>query len=99
MNTICRLWRGDLALEEAFWKWAVAGGLTVNIASSATFLLLMTAGQIVPAILIGYGLSLPYNLIASVGVWRSADRHEGDRRWAELARAITVTGMILLSIT
>jgi hypothetical protein len=35
----------------------------------------------------------------TVGVWRSAERYTGYKRWAELAKIATVIGMVLLSIT
>ena len=41
---------------------------------------------------------VPYNVIVLVGVWRSAGRFSGERQWADLARIVTVIGMILLSI-
>ncbi len=99
MNHLRRLWRGELPLQAAFWNWAVLGGLIINLASSAAFLLLMTADQLIGALIVGYGLSLPYNILVSVGVWRSADRYDGDRRWADLAKLVTAAGMILLSVT
>ncbi len=42
---------------------------------------------------------MPYNVIVSVGVWRSAERYAGERRWAELARTVTIIGMVLLGVT
>lgn len=99
MNQIILLWRGEMNLQTAFWNWAVFGGLIINVVSSGLFLLLAVNDRIVAAIIVGYGCSLPYNLLACVGVWRSADRYSGDQRWAELAKIITVIGMILLSIT
>lgn len=99
MKHLRHLWRGDLPLQNAFWNWAVLGGLIVNLASSAAFLLLMTADQLIAALIVGYGFSLPYNILASVGVWRSADRYDGERRWADLAKLVTAAGMILLSVT
>ena len=38
------------------------------------------------------------NLFVTVGVWRSADRHP-DRVWAEAARIVTLSAMIVLSVT
>ncbi len=99
MKQVRCLWRGELALEAAFWNWAVVGGLIVNVATSAAFLFFVTADRVVLALIAGYTVSLPYNLLVSVGVWRAADRYEGDRSWAELARSITVAGAILLSVT
>ena len=92
------LWRGDLPLSEAFWTWALVGGIAVNMITSVLFLLLMLADQPMLALLVGYGLSLPYNIIVVVGVWQSAARYRGDQRLATLARILTVGGMGLLSL-
>ena len=45
------------------------------------------------------GLSVPYNIVALVGVWRAADRYEGDQALADLLRIVTLVGMILLTVT
>jgi hypothetical protein len=42
---------------------------------------------------------MPYNIVVMVGVWRSFGRYQGERRWADLARIVTVAGMVLLSVT
>jgi hypothetical protein len=99
MNAVRRLWTGELPLQQAFWNWAVAGGIVVNLATSVLFLVLIMGDRIVAALFVGYVLSVPYNVVAAVGVWRSAGRYEGERRWADLARIVTVAGMILLSVT
>lgn len=99
MNSLCRLWRGELALGRAFWRWAVFGGLFVNAASSLLFLFLIMNGRPVSAFIAGYAPSIPYNIIVSVGVWRSAGHYPGERRWADLARAVTIIGMVLASLT
>ena len=99
LNPLQRLWRGDLSLKDAFWNWAVTGGLLVNIASSILFLVLIMADHPIAALITGYALSIPYNIIVLVGVWRSADRYDGDRQWASLARIVTVIGVVVLSLT
>ena len=99
MKHLGRLWRGELTLDDAFWTWAVIGGLIVNGLSSAGFVYLVMAEQQVAALIVGYVFSIPYNVIVAVGVWRSAEHHEGDQRWAEIARIGTAVGMILLSVT
>ena len=55
--------------------------------------------QLVLALIVGYLPSVPYNVIAAVGVWRSAERYRGERQWAAAAQIITVAGMIILSLT
>ena len=99
MTNLYRLWRGELALGPAFWIWAVIGGLAVNTASSALFLVLIANGRPIAAFIAGYAPAIPYNIIASVGVWRSAGHYPGDRHWADLARVVTIIGMVLLSVT
>ncbi len=99
MTALGRLWRGELELATAFWNWAVFGGLIVNVSSSALFLFLIVNGRPISAILAGYAFSIPYNIIASIGVWRSAAHHPGDRNWANFARIVTIIGMVLLSVT
>ena len=99
MRHLRRLWAGELELDNAFWNWAVIGGLIVNLSSSAAFVYLIMAGQPIAALIAGYALSLPYNALVTVGVWRSAERYKGERRFADMARAVTVIGMVLLSIT
>ncbi len=99
MNSLRRLWRGELALADAFWTWAVLGGLAINVATSALLLFLILADRPISAFIVGYAPSVPYNVIVSVGVWRSAERYAGERRWADLARIVTIIGMVLLSVT
>jgi hypothetical protein len=99
VKALRRLWNGDLPLQQAFWNWAVAGGIVVNLLTSVLFLVLIMGDRLVAAFVVGYALSVPYNIVATVGVWRSAGRYEGERRWADLARIVTVAGMILLSVT
>ncbi len=99
MKSLCRLCRGELALPDAFWNWAVFGVVAINVASSALFLFLIMADRPISAFIAGYALSVPYNVVVSVGVWRSAELYAGERRWADLARIVTIIGMVLLSVT
>ena len=99
MVALRRLWRGDLPLPQAFWNWAVIGGIAVNGLTSILFLILIMNDQIVTAFIVGYALSVPYNIVVTVGVWRSAGRYEGERRWADIARIVTVAVMTVLSLT
>lgn len=99
MRKLRSLWFGELPLGEAFWTWAIGVGLSVNVATSASFLAMMAADRPWAALFFGYGLSVPYNIIATVGVWRSADRHPGPTGHADLVRAVTVIVMLLLTLT
>lgn len=96
MGRLRALWRGDLPLGEAFWTWAVLGGLLVNVPTSIAFLALVSADLPVLALIVGKGLSLPYNLLATVGVWRSAARSPAG---ADLCRGAVLVLMAALSLT
>jgi hypothetical protein len=99
MDRLGALWRGEMRLGEAFWTWAVLGGLFVNVSTSVVFLILITQDRPVMALIAGYGISLPYNLLALVGVWRSAARHDGPALEADLARGASAVLMAVLSAT
>ena len=71
----------------------------VNLTTSALFLALITADRPWAALFVGYVLSVPYNVLAVVGVWRSAARYQGSAGHAELARIATVIVILLLSVT
>jgi hypothetical protein len=99
MGRLHDLWQGRVALRDAFWTWALSVGLGVNVVTSLAFLGLMTQDMPVIALLIGYGVSLPYNVLAVVGVWRAAARYEGPAFHADLARGLTLAVMAILSFT
>ena len=99
MTKMRSLWSGELPLDEAFWTWAIGICLLVNLTSSVLFLALITIDRPWSALFVGYALSVPYNLLAGVGVWRSAARYQGPASHADLARIATVIVMLLLSVT
>lgn len=71
----------------------------MNLSTSALFLVLIMHRQPIAALIVGYVLSVPYNVAVTVGVWRSAARHPGSRRWADFTRFATAIGMTVLSLT
>jgi hypothetical protein len=99
MTKLRALWAGELPLGEAFWTFAIGIGLLVNLSTSALFLALITLDRPWSALFVGYVLSVPYNVVALVGVWRSAARHQGKTLYADLARIVTPVLMLLLSLT
>ena len=99
MTRLLALWRGDLPLGDALWTWTVFGGILVNLSTSIAFFALITVDLPWPALIVGYGLSIPYNVAAVVGVWKSAARHDGPQSQANLARAVSLVLMAVLSLT
>ena len=99
MAELRRLWSGELPLAQAFWVYAAFGGVAVNLVTSVLFLVLVSLDWPFSALVAGYGVSVPYNVVATVGVWRAAGNHTGDRTHADLARFVTLIGMALLTVT
>lgn len=99
MSKLRSLWLGEVPLGEAFWTWAMGVGLMVNIVTSGLFLAMVMHDRPWAALLLGYVLSVPYNVLATVGVWRSAARYEGPAAHADLARIAVATAMLLLTVT
>ena len=56
-------------------------------------------GEPIAALIVGYALSVPYNILATVGVWRAAAHYAGPQHWAQAARLATLVGMAVLSVT
>lgn len=96
---IARLWRGEIALHDTFWRHVVLYALLVNIATSVGFMALITSNQAVLALLVGYGCSIPYNLFVLIALWRSAENYDGDSSTAEFMRVAGTFWIGLLSIT
>jgi hypothetical protein len=98
MKKLRALWSGELPLGEAFWTFAIGIALLVNLTTSALFLALITFDRPWAALIVGHVLSVPYNVVALVGVWRSANRYQGAAALANLARIVTVVALLLLSL-
>jgi hypothetical protein len=99
MAKLRALWSGDLPLGDAFWTYAVSIGLVLNLVTTLLFLALLSWDRPIAALFVGYAFTVPYNIVALVGVWRSAARYEGERIHADLARIVTLVGMVLLTVT
>lgn len=94
-----RLWRGEIPLADAFSTWAVTIGFIVNAATSVACYALLIADRPIEALIVGYLLSVPFNVIATVGVLRSARRDDADPALARFVRVVIVPVMLLLSLT
>ena len=98
INLMGQLWRGDLPLSQAFWRFGVLFGIAINLALSALALLAhVVFGSIVLTGIIHFA-AVPYNALVFAGVWRSADRHTGPSWEAGLAKAAIVAIFVALLI-
>lgn len=98
METLRRLWTGEVPLARAFWEYAVVYGFVLNLFTTiASFALLTTDAPTI----FGLGLFLlpmPYNLFMLVAVWRAAARYAGPLHWASFARVAVVLWVLLVTL-
>ena len=99
MTGVAALWRGDVPLSQAFWNWFVFIGLPLNLTTSVLFLALISIERPIAALVVGYALSVPYNILVAVGVWRAAGRPGVPPGLRTLARAVTIAGVVVFSLT
>ncbi|MBP0464605.1 hypothetical protein J5Y09_11865 [Roseomonas sp. PWR1] len=99
MRAVARFWRGEVPLGESFWRWGVLGGIALNLWCGMGALWLHMAERSLAGFILGHAVPLPYNLLATVGIWRAAGRPDADPRWAGPARAAAVLGMAVMSLT
>jgi hypothetical protein len=92
-----RLWRGRLPLWDAFWTYYVLGqvlayfiGTFIAAESSSLF---SEEHALLPMILFGMIAPIPYQVLACVGVWRSAS---GRGVLGLLARLVVVVQLIAM---
>ncbi len=88
MNTLRRLWNGDLSLPVAFWFGGVAV-LVVVMFVLPNFLLALGGAAATESVFISIAVAIlacGYQSLATVGAWRSAGRYAGPKVWALLAR-------------
>jgi hypothetical protein len=89
---LAQLWRGELPLARALIGYALIYGLAVNLLISGVALVayIMTSSSVLLMLL--HFAAVPYNILASVGAWRSIDRLKGRPELAAVAR-ISVVGI------
>jgi hypothetical protein len=98
-ETIKALWTGLIPMPVSFWRYAVLWGLIINFTTSLLTVITVLADAPVWLLVPVHLLPTPYNILVVVGVWRSAAHYEGPRKWADLARFVTIAGMTILTAT
>ncbi len=91
------LWAGERPLRHVFWRYAVGYGLLVNLVTTLALLAVLLNDTSLVLAVLAFALPIPYNVFVAVAVWRSADRYQGSKTWADLARVATVIWMVVLS--
>lgn len=89
-----QLWRGQLPLREAFWRYLITYDLILNLgATIATLTAILAEAPIALAIAL-HLLPLPYSLLAGIGTWRSTERYEGNPSLANAAKTAIIIWIV-----
>jgi hypothetical protein len=92
------IWTGELGLWKTFWLLGVGGVLFAAIPIFAAMMALTdvpdddTASWFLAAL----AFLFAYQLLVSVGIWRSANLYSGDRHWSILAKVCVVVGVVVV---
>jgi hypothetical protein len=93
-----RLWAGEVTLADAFWRDALLYGSMLNLlATGLAFAVLASDGPALAATAIFFA-PVPYNMLAVVGVWRSAARPDSPPQLANVARIAVVAWAIAATL-
>jgi hypothetical protein len=84
MHFVSKLWRGRVALVKAFWLFGVMG--TVLVTGACVLSLPASGVPSLPGLLLISLVAFGYQVLVSVGVWRSAGAYAGQPLYAVGAR-------------
>ncbi|NJO34379.1 MAG: hypothetical protein HC869_15875 [Rhodospirillales bacterium] len=84
------LWLGHLPLDVAFWRYALVYGLALNVVATGAALALLVLDSPTAIAIVVHLLPVPYSVLATCGVWRSADRYPGRQDIASGAKAAVI---------
>jgi hypothetical protein len=83
-SLVSRLWRGEVPLAIAFWRYGMLWGTLINLLATIATLALVAYDVPMPAWMAVHFAPLPYNFLIVVAVWRARDTES----WAQVAIAI-----------
>lgn len=95
---ILRLWRGEIELRRAFWDYAIIYGSLLNLTTTFAAFAIFAAGLPLIFAVAVFLSPAPYNFLAVVSVWRSAERYQGQDVWAMLARIAVLIWAIVATM-
>ena len=87
-NFFVRFWKGDLSLPMSYWGVGVGINIVIGLLIG---LFVGAAGMSEDAI---WGYIIPFQIYTVVGIWRSANKYNGTKYWAILAKVAVVLGIL-----
>ena len=89
-NFLVRLWNGDAGLAKSYWLWGVVAGFAWGVALGV-----IKPGPGSAAAQILVSLMAAYFVFVYVGIWRAANKYQGKKAWATLAKFAVVFGALV----
>ncbi len=97
-NIIQRLWSGEVHLNDVFWNYAIIYGLILNLTATVLIPLAFMFNWHAALIVLIFLLPIPYNILITVSVWRSAEKYEDPGHWPDYAKIITLVWFIFWTL-
>jgi hypothetical protein len=98
MDLIKDLWRGDVPLVKSYWLFGVVVGIFFRIIfayieyQAAIFYTALGAIFIFAFIIFVFA----YSIFISFAIWKSANKYQGQQRYAILAKISVIIGVIMI---
>ncbi len=97
MNFLKKLWHGKYSLSKSFWLFGVVILFIVKMPDGIMKMMSPYALQQALIFVIAYTLVVgAYQLIATVGIWKSASSYDGSEMWSLSAKAYCIISLIFL---
>lgn len=91
-NLVLDLWRGDVSLVKTYWLFGVVVGICFAI--TFAFVEYQSSGLsegFGPVFIIGLIVAyFIYGIFINIAIWRSANKYQGPKRWAILAKIMVL---------
>jgi len=89
-NFFIKLINGDFGLPTTYWLFGILGNILFGILSA-----IAGASGMIEALPLAQLAAVIYFTIICIGIWRAADKYQGAKVWAGLAKAAIIIGIPL----
>ncbi|KTC83356.1 hypothetical protein [Legionella cincinnatiensis] len=96
METLKKLWKGELSLVLTFWVFGVVISLILRLLFyyiNQNYIWFTIKFGSYPLYFL-YGVSLIYSLFIWVAIWRSSNKYKGSQFWAAVAKLMVILGAL-----
>jgi hypothetical protein len=89
---ISPIWSGKIPLVKMLWVYHLLGGLAILVVGSVLVIVTVQISHSLALLIVILGtvVVICYEIVTFVGVWRSAGKYDGPKKWAVIARIYIV---------